>query len=372
MKLIVSSNALLKNLQKVSGVISSNTVLPILENFLFDIKGGMLTVSATDLETSISTSFEVDATEDFKIAIPAKILVNILKELAEQPITMSFNDLSFAVELTTDNGKYKLPGENGEDFPRLPVEEDVHEINLPSYVLSAGITNTIFAVSNDELRPGMNGVFVQLNDQGITFVATDAHKLVKFNRSDVVAEDHGSFIIPKKAIALLKTLVPNRDIDIAVAYNNDNVFFKIENVYVVCRLIDQKFPDYDNVIPKDNPNLLVVNREELLGTLKRTTIFSNKTTNQVVFKVVGNTLTVSAQDLDFSNEASEMLTCEYSGEDLAIGFNSRFLISMLSTLPGEEIRVELSTPTRAGILKPQEEDEAENLLMLVMPVMINK
>lgn len=373
MKLIVSSSALLKNLQKVSGVISSNTVLPILEDFLFDIKGGVLTVSATDLETSISTHFEVEATEDFKIAIPAKILVSILKELPEQPVTMSFDEQSFGVEITTDNGKYKLPGENGEDFPKIPTEDDVQVIKMPAYVLSTGITNTIFAVSNDELRPAMNGLFVQVGEgSGITFVATDAHKLVKHSRSDIATQEQGSFIIPKKALNQLKSIVPSKDIEISMSYNKDNAFFEIDNVYVVCRLIDQRFPDYNNVIPKDNPNLLVINRNDLLGTLRRTTIFSNKSTSQVVLKVVGNTLTVSAQDLDFSNEAAEQLMCEYSGEDLEIGFNSRFLIEMLTTIPSEDIRIELSTPTRAGILKPQEQDDEEDLLMLVMPVMITR
>ncbi|HUH75431.1 MAG TPA: DNA polymerase III subunit beta [Chitinophagales bacterium] len=372
MKLIVSSSTLLKNLQKVSGVISSNTVLPILEDFLFDIKSSLLTVSATDLETSISTSFEVQAAEDFKIAIPAKILVNILKELPEQPVTITFDELSFGVELTTDNGKYKLSGENGEDFPKIPVEDEVQVIKMPASVLNNGITKTLFAVSSDELRPAMNGVFVQLNDSGITFVATDAHKLVRFSRADIQTENPGSFIIPKKALNQLKSIVPNNDTEISMSYNKDNVFFHVANVYLVCRLIDQRFPDYNNVIPKENPNLLVISREDLLGTLKRTTIFSNKTTNQVVLKIVGNTLAISAQDLDFSNEASEQLSCEYTGEDLEIGFNSKFLIEMLNTISDQEIRIELSTPTRAGILKPQEQDEQEDLLMLVMPVMITK
>ena len=372
MKLIVSSSTLLKNLQKVSGVISSNTVLPILEDFLFDIKSNVLTVSATDLETSISTSFDVQAAEDFKIAIPAKILVNILKELPEQPVTNTFDELSFAVELTTDNGKYKLSGENGEDFPKIPVEEDVQVIKMPAAVLYNGISKTIFAVSNDELRPAMNGVYIQLNDAGITFVATDAHKLVRYNRNDVQSETPSNFIIPKKALNQLKSIVPNNDTEVSMSFNKDNVFFHVANVYLVCRLIDQRFPDYNNVIPKENPNLLVISREDLLGTLKRTTIFSNKTTNQVVLKIVGNTLAISAQDLDFSNEASEQLSCEYTGEDLEIGFNSKFLIEMLNTISDQEIRIELSTPTRAGILKPQEQTEQEDLLMLVMPVMITK
>jgi DNA polymerase III subunit beta len=372
MKLIVSSSLLLKNLQKIGGVISTNTVLPILEDFLFDIKGGILTVTATDLETSISTSLPVDATEDFKIAIPAKILLNTLKELPEQPITITFDDLSFGVELKTDNGKFKLTGENGDDFPKIPVADDVQEVAMPAYVLQTGITKTLFAVSNDELRPAMNGVFVQLNENGATFVATDAHKLVKYNRSDIEVAEPSSFILPKKALNQLKGIVPSSDLKVKLSFNKDNAFFEVDNVFLVCRLIDQRFPDYNNVIPKENPNLLTVHRSDLLGTLRRTIIFANKTTNQVVLKISGTALTVSAQDLDFSNEAAEQIGCEYNGEDMEIGFNSKFLIEMLNTLDGADIRMELSTPTRAGILKPNEQDPQEDLLMLVMPVMINR
>jgi DNA polymerase III subunit beta len=372
MRLIVSSSILLKNLQKIAGVISTNTVLPILEDFLFDVKGNKLTVSATDLETSISTTFDVNASEDFKIAIPAKILLNILKELAEQPLTITFDELSFGVEITSENGKYRLTGENGDDFPKIPPSEDVKLVAMSAQVLAKGISKTLFAVSNDELRPAMNGVFVQLNENGITFVATDAHKLVKFNRKDVLSEEATSFILPKKALHQLKGIVPNSDMEIQLSFNKDNAFFVIDNVYLVCRLIDQRFPDYNNVIPKENPNLLSISRSQLLGTLRRTTIFSNKTTNQVVLRMSGNVLTVYAQDLDFSNEASEHISCEYNGEDMEIGFNSRFLIEMLNTIDGTDIRLEMSTPTRAGILRPSDQDEEEDLLMLVMPVMINK
>lgn len=373
MKLIVSSSTLLKNLQKVSGVISTNTVLPILEDFLFDIKGGVLTLTATDLETSISTSFGVDATEDFKIAIPAKILLSTLKELPEQPVTLTFDEMSYAVELTTENGKYKLAGENGDDFPKLPLAEDVVTVDMPAFVLQTGIAKTLFATSNDELRPAMNGVFVKLSpESGVTFVATDAHKLVKYSRHDVTAAEERSLILPKKALNQLKSIVPNSNDNVKVSFNKDNAFFDIDNVHLVCRLIDQRYPDYNAVIPKDNPNLLRAQRLELLGTLKRTIIFANKSTMQAVLKIAGSSLTVSAQDLDFSNEAAEQIGCEYNGEDMEIGFNSRFLIEMLNTLEGDEIKLELSTPSRAGILKPGDQNPDEELLMLVMPVMINR
>lgn len=371
MKLIVSSSSLLKNLQKIAGVISTNTVLPILEDFLFDIKDSVLTVLATDLETSMSTTLDVDAKEDFKIAIPAKLLLNILKELPEQPITLSLDEVSFAVEITSDNGRYKLSGENGDDFPKVPQPEDTQVVNMPAYVLNMGINKTLFAVSNDELRPAMTGVFFQLNENGATFVATDAHKLVKYNRKDISVTTPSNFIVPKKALNLLKSALPNNETEITLFYNNTNAFFVVDNVRLICRLIDQRFPDYNNVIPKDNPNLLSIHRDDFLGSLRRTTIFSNKTTHQVVLRITGNSLSVSAQDLDFSNEASEQLACEFNGNDMEIGFNARFLIEMLNTMDGDEVVFELSTPARAGILKPSVQDEEQDLLVLVMPVMIN-
>lgn len=371
MKFIVSSGLLLKNLQKISGVIGTNTVLPILEDFLFDIKKGILHIRATDLETSISTEMSVDATEDCTLAIPAKMLLNILKELPEQPITIDLDASTFAVEITSDNGKYKLTGENGEDFPKPPVSDDVKSLSMAASLLFTGITKSLFAVSNDELRPAMNGVFFQVDEKGITFVATDAHKMVRIIGKEIDATESGSFIMPKKALNLLKNIVPMSDMQIKIDYNANNAFFEIENVSLICRFIEQRFPDYNAVIPKENQNMLIVNRQELLSSLRRTTIFSNKTTNQVLFKITGQELNISAQDLDFSNEANESLPCDYKGDDMDIAFNSKFLIDMLNNVDGEEVLFELSTPNRAGLIKPVVQEEPYNLMMLVMPVMIN-
>lgn len=371
MNFIVSSSVLLKNLSKISGVISTNTVLPILEDFLFDIENGKLTVFATDLETSMSTSLEVEAKENFKIAIPAKIILETLKALPEQPISINVDEVSFGIEITSDNGKYKLTGENGDDFPKIPQQEDTQKVSFASSILNMAISKTIFAVSNDELRPAMTGVLFQLNEEGITFVATDAHKLVKFNRKDVEVAESTSFIVPKKALNLLKGTVPNGESAVEISFNSSNAFFTFDNVHLICRLIDARYPDYNAVIPKENPNLLTINRDDLLGSLRRISIFSNKTTHQVVLKISGSKLQVFAQDLDFSNEANELLTCEYLGEDLDIAFNAKFLLEMMSTMPGDEIKFELSTPTRAGIIKPADKNENEDLLMLIMPVMIN-
>jgi DNA polymerase III subunit beta len=370
MRFVVSSAQLLKNLQKISGVISTNTVLPILEDFLFDINKGKLSITATDLDTTMSVSMEVESKENFKVAIPARILLDSLKALPEQPITIAVDETTNGIEITTDNGKYKLSGENSADFPKEPVAEGVDEVKLAASILNKGVSKTLFAVSNDELRPAMTGVYFQLDNNGITFVATDAHKLVKFNRKDVVG-GNTSFIVPKKALNLLKAVVPNNDTEVSVQFNKSNAFFSFENIQLICRLIDAKYPDYNAVIPKENPNLLSLQKDDFYSSLRRTSIFSNKTTHQVVLKMAGAELTVSAQDLDFSNEASEKLTCEYLGNPMEIGFNAKFLLEMLGSLDSTEINIELSTPNRAGIIRPTEKDENEDLLMLVMPVMLN-
>ncbi len=370
MKFIASTSALLKNLQTIQGVISPNTVLPILEDFLFVIDNGTLTVYATDLETSMSTSMEVEARDNGKIAVPARILLDTLKNLPEQPLTFTIDENTFAVEITSENGKYKLTGENGEDFPRIPVAEDVQKVELPGQALQRAINYTVFAVSNDELRPAMTGVYFELGADGVTFVSTDAHKLVRYKRNDLQASQNAAFIVPKKALNLLKATVPE-DEQVKLAYNASNAFFSFGKVNLICRLIDAKYPDYNAVIPKDNPNKLTLNRNDYQNSLKRISIYSNKTTHQVILKIAGSELQVSAQDLDFSNEANEQLNCLYEGEDMEIGFNAKFLIEMLGVLECDEVRMELSTPTHAGLLLPLEQQENEHLLMLVMPVMLN-
>ena len=371
MKFIVSSSLLLKSLQKISGVISSNTVLPILEDFLFDINGGTLKVFATDLETSMATELSVESKEDFRIAIPAKILMDILKTLPEQPISVSIDEVSYGIEITSDNGKYKLAGENGDDFPKMPAEQDASEVTIPAGVLVNAINKTLFAVSNDELRPAMTGMLWEFNGDNMTFVSTDAHKLVRFVRNDITGGNGNSIIVPKKALNLLKSALPDSDTPVRLAYDTSNAFLYFGDSNLICRLIDARYPDYNAVIPTENPNLLTINKDDLYSSMRRIAIFANKTTHQVVMKMAGTELQVSAQDLDFSNEANEKLVCEYSGNDLEIGFNAKFLLEMLSSLDGDEVKLELSTPTRAGILKPSEADENEDLLMLVMPVMIS-
>lgn len=373
MKFIVSSSQLLKELNSIAGVLNSSNTLPILDNFLFDIKKGNLTVSASDLESVMTTSIPLDkADKDGRIAIPAKLLLETLKTFAEQPLNFTVDMATFGIELSSDNGKYKLAGQNPEDFPKTPAIESPAAITLEADVLFNAMNKTIFASGNDELRPVMSGVFFELNKDNVTFVATDAHKLVRYRRTDAKASKGASFILPKKPANLLKSQLQSENGQVKVEYTDTNAHFSFSNVSLICRLIDGKYPNYDAVIPKENPNRVTVDRGAFLTSIKRVSIFSNKTTHQVRLNITGNELAISAEDLDFSNEANERLTCDHQGEDIEIGFNSRFLVEMLSNIESDMVNLELSAPNRAGILSPAEgNDDQENLLMLVMPVMLN-
>jgi DNA polymerase III subunit beta len=373
MKFIVSSSALLKHLQSIAGVLNSSNTLPILDNFLFAIKKKNLNISASDLETTITTSVELDkADKDGTIAIPAKLLLDTLKTFAEQPLHFTVDDKTFGIEIASDNGKYKLSGQNGDEFPKIPTVDSAASLDINSSIIFNAINKTLFAAGNDELRPVMSGVLFQLTSSGLTFVATDAHKLVRYTRKDAKTKKSADLILPKKPLNLLKSLLTNSDEKIKFEYNDANAFFKFANIELVCRLIDGKYPNYDAVIPKENPNQLSIDRVAFLNSIKRISIFSNKTTHQVRLKIAGSELNLSAEDLDFANEATERLTCSYTGDDIEIGFNSRFLVEMLNNLQTDNVILEMSAPNRAGILLPGESDNKdEDLLMLVMPVMLN-
>ncbi len=370
MKFSVSSSDLLKQLQLANGAIGSNPVLPILEDFLFTIEDNKLTIAATDLETSITTQLDVMSDGSGSIAVPAKILLDTLKALPQQPITFAYHEENFGIEITSAYGKYKLAGENGSDFPRIPEPDSVEVVSMQTSALAQAITKTLFATSNDELRPAMTGVYFQVEKGRITFVATDAHKLVKYTATEVEGDVSSTFIVPKKALNLVKNALGNGG-EVRLSFNKSNAFFHFGNTSLVCRLIDARYPDYNAVIPVDNPNTMTISRADFQNSLKRIAIYANKTTNQVVLNINGSSLTVSAQDLDFSNEATEQLMCTYEGSPLVIGFNAKFMVEMLNVIEGDEIRLELSTPTRAGILVPTDQADGSNILMLVMPVMLS-
>ncbi|MCG2460394.1 DNA polymerase III subunit beta [Flavobacteriaceae bacterium F89] len=371
MKFIVSSTYLLKQLQVLGGVINNSNTLPILDNFLLNLKKGKLTVSASDLETTVSTVIDVDSDSDGIIAVPARLLLETLKTFPEQPLAFVVENNN-TVEISSDHGKYALAYADAAEFPKAVEIADPSSTTLIGDILATAINKTIFAAGNDDLRPVMSGVFFQFSPEGLTFVATDAHKLVKYQRSDVSASQVAEFIMPKKPLTLLKGILTGSESDVTIEYNESNARFTFDNTELICRLIDGKYPNYEAVIPKENPNKLTISRNQFLSSVRRVSIFSNKSTHQVRLKIAGVELNISAEDIDYSNKAEERLTCSYNGDDMQIGFNSRFLTEMLNNLDSDDISLEMSLPNRAGILTPTDGlDEGEKVTMLVMPVMLN-
>ena len=375
MKFVVSSTELLSHLSAISKVINSKNTLPILDNYLLLLEDNLLTITASDLESTLITSMELDNTNGTgAIAVPAKRMNEILKEFPEQPLTFQIDPETFAIEIFSQNGKFSIVGQNGEDFPQQPIlNEDVAStVSLNHSVLLNGINKTLFATADDELRPVMNGIFVELSTEDIKFVASDAHKLVRYKRFDAKAEKDASFILPKKPAALLKSLLPKEDFDVKLEFDDKNAFFTLSNFKLICRLVEGNYPSYNSVIPTNNPNQLIIDRVEFYNTVRRVSVFSNAASNLVRLKLTENQLFVSAQDIDFAISAVERLSCQYEGEDMEIGFKSTFLQEILSNLSATDVKMELSDPTRAGLLLPAEnEHEEENILMLLMPMMIN-
>jgi DNA polymerase-3 subunit beta len=371
MKFIVSSSELLKNLQVLSSILNTNNTLPILDNFLFDIDQNNLNITSSDLETTLSSNINVESMITSKIAIPAKLLLDIIRNLPSQPLTFSINDNN-TIEINSNNGKYAIAYMSGDEYPKGIVVEDSSNINIESNVLQNIISSTIFASGNDDLRPVMSGVFFQINSENSFFVATDAHKLVKYTRNDVKNSESFEFIVPNKPLNILKNILSDQKCEVRVLFNKSSAIFSFSDFNLVCRLIDGKYPNYDAVIPKENPNVLEIDRTLLLQATKRASIFSSKSTHQVKLEIKGNSLKISAEDLDYNNKSEEILHCSYNGEDIIIGFNSRFINEMLNNLSSELIRIELSSPNRAGLISPVSNNaEKEDIVMLVMPIMLN-
>lgn len=378
MRFIVQSPLLLRNLQTISGVLSSNSTLPILENFLFVLKNGSLVVTASDLETTMTVNIPLDnetlgESEEGIVAIPAKKLLESLKTFPDIPLVFSIDSENYSIEISAGEGKYKLSGQNADEFPQIPVLEDTTITEVNSEIIANAISKTMFATGNDELRPVMSGIFCEFTSDDFTFVATDAHKLVRYRRTDAKAENSSSFILPKKPLTQLKNSLQNKDTKVRIEYNNRNAYFSFDNIELVCRLIEGKYPNYEAVIPKENPNKLIVDRLSFLNAIRRVAIFANQSTHQVRMKMNGQEIIMTAEDIDYSNEARERLACTYEGEPMEIGFNSKFLQEMLNNLENEMITIQMSQPNRAGILVPVDNDnKEEDILMLVMPVMLNQ
>lgn len=375
MKFVVSSADLLSHLQNVSRVISSKNTLPILDNVLFNLEDKTLELTASDLESTFVTSMKLEnATDSGSIAIPAKLLLDTLKEFPDQPLTFDVNLDDNKIVINSENGQYDLPGQNGDDFPQLPVinENSKTSLHVPAEVLQYGITSTLFATADDELRPVMNGIFLELTTKDLTFVASDAHKLVRYKRNDAHSDNDASFILPKKPASLLKNILPKESGPVLVEFDSKNAYFQLTKYRLVCRLVEGNYPSYNSVIPTENPNKVIIDRLKFFNALKRVSVFSNQASNLIKLQFAGNQMTVSAQDIDFSISAFERIPCQYENEDMEIGFKSTFLIEILQNLSSTDVVLELSDPSRAGLLLPlDKENENEDVLMLLMPMMIN-
>jgi DNA polymerase III subunit beta len=374
MKFIVSTSALLKNLQSISGVLNSSNTLPILDNFLFELNDEKLLVTASDLESTVSVSIPISKSdENGSIAIPAKFLVEILKTFPDVPMSFSINIETYQIEISVGDGKYKLTGYNGDEFPKAPVIDNGTSLSINSRTLANAFNKTLFATGNDDMRVVMTGVFCQLSDQDITFVATDAHKLVRYRRTDSKSSETGAFILPKKPLNLIKNILSAQDVDVKIEYNSTNASFEFENILLICRLIDGKYPNYEAVIPLNNTKKLTIDRQQILTSIRRVSIFSNQLTRQIRFSISGKELILASEDMELANEAKERMTCVYEGEDIEIGFNSKFILEMISNLDSDEICIEMSTSNRAALIFPvNNENKGEDILMLVMPVMLNQ
>ena len=375
MKFVVSSTELLGHLQAISRVISSKNTLPILDNFLFDLKGNDLEITASDLESTLITKLRLENTDgDGSVAIPARILLDTLKEFPEQPLTFDINTSTLSVVINSENGRFNVVGQHGVDFPVLPVIRSEKKVSflIGATVLLSGINRTLFATADDELRPVMGGIFVEAGTDGLTFVASDAHKLVRYKRSDAKADENASFILPKKPASLLKNILPREEGSVQVEFDDKNAFFTLSDYKVVCRLVEGNYPNYNSVIPKNNPRKVSVDRVEFYNSLKRVSVFSNQASNLVKLQFTGNQMMISAQDIDFSISAYERVKCRYEGEEMEIGFKSVFLLEILANLSSQDVHIELADPTRAGLFLPADNDNSnEDLLMLLMPMMIN-
>lgn len=374
MKFILSSLKLLKAIQALSGVINSSNTLPILDDFLFDINDDELKITASDLETTMTVSIKPDMVEGKgQVTIPARLLIDVMKNFPDIPVSFNIDEATLAIEITTGEGRYKMVGHKSDEFPQVPVIAEPSVWDILADVLACGFEKTIFATGNDEIRPIMTGVFMAMSDTCLTFVATDAHKLVRYRRMDVKSDAAASFIVPKKPINQLKNILAGRaDEPVHVEFNNTNASFTFGEYKLICRLIEGRYPNYEAVIPTTNPNKLIVDRQLLNAAIKRVAIFSSKATHQIRFKISGQELVLTAEDLDYSNEAKERLTCNYSGEDMEIGFSSKFFQEMLANISQTEIQLEMSAPNRAGIITPVDNQNAdEDILMLLMPVMLN-
>ena len=373
MKFVVSCNLLLSHLQTVGRVIASKNSIPILDCFLFELRENQLMITAADSETRMTTKIDVNDVEGEGIfAVPSKNLLESLKELPEQPIVFEINDANLELFIYYENGKYNFIAQKGDEYPQAkPLSEEASQLKVKAVDLMAGISRTIFASGDDELRPVMNGVFFDITPENLIFVASDGHKLVRFKNLSVTGNEKSSFILPKKPANLLKTILPREDGEVTIGFDANNAYITLERFVLICRLVEGRYPNYNGVIPQNNPYKVTADRLNLLNALKRVTVFSNPGNSLIKLNISSNKIFISAQDIDFSTSAEETIACVYDGVDMNIGFKGTYLIEILNNIPSEEVVLELADPSRAGLVLPVENEADEDLLMLLMPMMLN-
>jgi DNA polymerase III subunit beta len=373
MKFIASSSALLSHLQAISRVINSKNTLPILDCFLLKIEGLKLTATASDTETTLVTSLDlIEADVDGLFAIPSKKMLDSLRELSEQPLTVIIDENSLEVTILYQNGRYKFVAQNGDEFPKMKeLKSDKTDLEIPADVLLNGINSTIFASADDEFRPVMNGIVLDITPEDVTFVASDAHKLVRLKNTSVHGEKTSMLIIPKKPANLLRTILPKETSTVFLSFDDSNVVFLLSGYTIFCRLVEGRFPNYNSVIPQNNPYKVLVDRISFLNTLKRVAIFANQSSSLVKLEIADNKMDLTTQDIDFSTSAEETIVCQYEGERINIGFKAQFIIDIVSNLNTPEIILELADPSRAGLFLPLQNEKNEDLLMLLMPMLLN-
>ncbi|MDZ7692424.1 MAG: DNA polymerase III subunit beta [Balneolaceae bacterium] len=368
MKFNASSSDLVKALSAVSGAVPNKATLPILETILFESEDGKLRLTATDLEISIIEYMEADIDVDGAVAIPARRLIDTLRQLPDIPVSFDVDE-KFNIKFRTDKGTYKLVGEDPDEFPEVPNLDEGHQLETSKDLMLDSIDKTLFAVSNDDLRPAMMGVYFEISPEETKFVATDGHRLVRFVKSELTSDEEINFIVPEKALSLVQKALHSDECILTVT--EDHARFKSGNTIVITRLINEQYPNYESVIPRENDKKLVINKDQMLATVKRVSIFSSSTTRQIRLQLDKDKMTIRAEDIDMSSEARETINCEFDADSMEIGFNAKYLADVLGNVDGEEVYFEFSTPNRAGIVKPVEEEEDEEILMLVMPVMLN-
>lgn len=369
MKLVISSSELLKGIMTVAKAIPAKSALPILENFLFDLKGNLLEITASDSELTMRTSIEVEnSEEDGQIAVPAKHLMDLLKELPDQPLSIrTVSGTSF--EFSWANGASTLPYFPAEDYPPFSTMSDnTVTLEFPAQSLAEGIASTIYATADDEIRPTMNGIYFDMDTESTTLVASDAHKLVCYTTADVKAPEKASFILHKKPAAILRSIIGKNTENVTISFDSGNAVFKFDNTIVMCRLVVGKYPRYRDVIPQHNANIMKIDRLQLLNSVRRVSVCANKGSNHIKLNLSANSLEITAQDLGFSLAAYEKVPCEYDGDDLSIGFKSTFLAEILGNIDCSEIVLKFADGTRPAVIVPsEEEEESGKICGILMP-----